>query len=394
MVDPRGWARPYARRVHQWALRGRRLHHAGRDDSERPGTRGSPEQRRARLGCGLRRERPRDRGGRCGGLRGRLFLDHPQRPAKQSRRHRRDQRRGSELGPEHERDGRGADGEWKHGLRRRAILDGERNHEKSSGRGRCRDGDAHRVQSERRHLWLHDRQDVRDLRKHGVHGRTVHDRSWSGADRHCGGERLHRRPVVLGPVLQRPGLLDLIRPGGCHLGATPHRWRSVHVHRRAASRLSRDADPATATILGSLNTPNGWVQSLFVEPLPPGYGGYNQIFLGGQFSSVGGQPRNRIASLAAFGPVTSWDPNANGTVHSIAQVGSTVYVGGAFGTIGGAGSLGHRGHRCERNGDDLGSACIGDRLFPPRERGHVVRGGVSLVSPTRPTATSPGWARS
>ena len=113
----------------------------------------------------------------------------------------------------------------------------------------------------------------------------------------------------------------------------------------------------------------------------------------GQFSSVGGQPRNRIASLAAFGLVTSWDPNANGTVHSIAQVGSTVYVGGAFGTIGGQDCLGIAAI------DASGMATTWDphasgTVYSLLESAHVVRGGVSLVSPTRPTATSPGWARS
>lgn len=94
-------------------------------------------------------------------------------------------------------------------------------------------------------------------------------------------------------------------------------------------------DPATAAALNPLNSPNGPVYSMFVEPLPPGYGGYNEIFMGGPFSTVGGQPRNRIASLAAFGAVTAWNPNANGIVYSIRKVGSTVYVGGQFGTIGG-----------------------------------------------------------
>ena len=94
-------------------------------------------------------------------------------------------------------------------------------------------------------------------------------------------------------------------------------------------------DPATAAALNPLNSPNGPVYSMFVEPLPPGSGGHNEIFMGGPFSSVGGQPRNRIASLAAFGAVTSWNPNANGIVYSIRKVGTTVYVGGQFSTIGG-----------------------------------------------------------
>ena len=93
-------------------------------------------------------------------------------------------------------------------------------------------------------------------------------------------------------------------------------------------------DPVTGAT-GSLDSPNGPVHSLFVEPLPPGYGGFNRVFLGGSFSSVAGQPRNNIASLAAFGAVTSWDPNASWAVNSIAKVGNTAYVGGIFSMIGG-----------------------------------------------------------
>jgi hypothetical protein len=93
-------------------------------------------------------------------------------------------------------------------------------------------------------------------------------------------------------------------------------------------------DPGTAAAGNPLNSPNGPVRSIVVEPLPPGFGGYNQIFLGGSFSSVAGQPRNNIASLAAFGVVTSWNPDASGPVETMARVGSTIYAGGIFNIIG------------------------------------------------------------
>ncbi|MNT74182.1 hypothetical protein D3C72_2129790 [compost metagenome] len=58
--------------------------------------------------------------------------------------------------------------------------------------------------------------------------------------------------------------------------------------------------------------------------------------MGGAFTGIGGQPRNRIAALdGTTGLATSWDPDANSAVNSIATVGSTVYVGGAFTTISG-----------------------------------------------------------
>ena len=55
------------------------------------------------------------------------------------------------------------------------------------------------------------------------------------------------------------------------------------------------------------------------------------VYAGGQFTSIGGQTRNRIAALdATTGNATSWNPNANGAVYTFAVSGSTVYVGGAF----------------------------------------------------------------
>ncbi len=65
------------------------------------------------------------------------------------------------------------------------------------------------------------------------------------------------------------------------------------------------------------------------------------IYLIGNFSSVGGQPRNQIASvITTTGVVTSWDPDpsnsAQGTsLFAIAVSGSTVFVGGEFTRIGG-----------------------------------------------------------
>ena len=60
------------------------------------------------------------------------------------------------------------------------------------------------------------------------------------------------------------------------------------------------------------------------------------LFVGGTFTNIGGQTRNRIAALdAASGTATSWNPNANGTVRAIQPAGYGVYAGGSFTSIGG-----------------------------------------------------------
>ncbi|GIW09479.1 MAG: hypothetical protein KatS3mg061_0536 [Dehalococcoidia bacterium] len=71
------------------------------------------------------------------------------------------------------------------------------------------------------------------------------------------------------------------------------------------------------------------------------------VYVGGLFTSVGGQARNYLAALdAATGNVTSWNPNANGSVYALAVSGSTVYVGGDFTSVGGQARNSPRSHRC------------------------------------------------
>src|SRR5262245_56870480 len=66
----------------------------------------------------------------------------------------------------------------------------------------------------------------------------------------------------------------------------------------------------------------------------------NAIYLGGNFTTMGGQPRNRIAKVSFDGTLDpNFNPNATGGnipgVDAIVVTGSDVYVGGDFSTIGG-----------------------------------------------------------
>ncbi len=62
--------------------------------------------------------------------------------------------------------------------------------------------------------------------------------------------------------------------------------------------------------------------------------------MGGFFTNVGPAVRNRVAAVdVATGAVTTFDPNANGNVNSLAVAGATVYVGGNFTTVAGIGGL-------------------------------------------------------
>ena len=57
-----------------------------------------------------------------------------------------------------------------------------------------------------------------------------------------------------------------------------------------------------------------------------------KILAGGDFTSIGGQTRNRIARLdATTGLADSFNPNANGVVYSIAvQADGKILAGGLF----------------------------------------------------------------
>ncbi len=65
------------------------------------------------------------------------------------------------------------------------------------------------------------------------------------------------------------------------------------------------------------------------------------IYLGGNFATVGGTPRNRAAAVGTDGTLTSWNPNLSGTgmgdstVYAVGVSGSNVYLGGEFSTVGG-----------------------------------------------------------
>jgi hypothetical protein len=60
------------------------------------------------------------------------------------------------------------------------------------------------------------------------------------------------------------------------------------------------------------------------------------IYAGGSFDTIGGQPRNNLAGLsAADGSATAFDPSPPQNILSLAASGSTVYAGGGFTSIGG-----------------------------------------------------------
>lgn len=92
--------------------------------------------------------------------------------------------------------------------------------------------------------------------------------------------------------------------------------------------------------LAAINATNG--SSLFPVPLKTngtvfaiesdGAGG---VYVGGSFTTINDQPRNRLAYINSSGSVTTWNPSVNSSVFVIKRLGSNIYFGGQFTVVGG-----------------------------------------------------------
>lgn len=55
------------------------------------------------------------------------------------------------------------------------------------------------------------------------------------------------------------------------------------------------------------------------------------LYVGGEFNEIGGQPRANLASIdTVTSTVTNWTANTTGQVHTLAKINNTLYIGGLF----------------------------------------------------------------
>ena len=62
----------------------------------------------------------------------------------------------------------------------------------------------------------------------------------------------------------------------------------------------------------------------------------NKVYIGGDFTIVGGQTRNRLAALDSItGLATNWNPISNNIINTLTLIGNKIFLGGSFNTING-----------------------------------------------------------
>lgn len=122
------------------------------------------------------------------------------------------------------------------------------------------------------------------------------------------------------------GAVTAIAPdgaGGFYISGVFTRVGGLTRNRFARIRADRSVDPWFAGL-----TANGAASSIVVSG--------STVYVGGQFTTVGGQPRVNLAALdATTGAPTSWNPGANGIVKALAISGGVVFASGFFTTAGG-----------------------------------------------------------
>ncbi|HYX85048.1 MAG TPA: hypothetical protein VE777_08765 [Gaiellales bacterium] len=112
------------------------------------------------------------------------------------------------------------------------------------------------------------------------------------------------------------GEFSTVRPPGAPLGSS----KSVARHNIAAF------DAKTGALKRWHVGTNGRVYSIAVVG--------NRIYLGGDFTVVGGKRRHRLAAVTVHGKVTAWNPGADATVNVVKPgPNGNIFVGGRFGRI-------------------------------------------------------------
>ena len=144
--------------------------------------------------------------------------------------------------------------------------------------------------------------------------------------------------AVVPPAALAQNLLDFWVPNG-PVNATAYDYGRERLY--IGGRFDRIGAPSGAGAVvdatsGTVQNPLlrvGMLGAVVRAVVPDGAGGF---FFGGEFSQVQGIARQNLAHLDASGNLSSWNPGSDGPVHALARSSGVLYVGGAFGTLGGS----------------------------------------------------------
>lgn len=163
----------------------------------------------------------------------------------------------------------------------------------------------------------------------------------SGSTIYLGGNFNNVGPATGGGFISRRNLAALDAATGIATGWNPD--ADGHVHAMAIhqdriyiggdfytiSGVSRErlaAVDESGALLGWAPFTNDRVRAITTDG--------TRVFVGGDFTSVSLIGRSRLAAIdAATGAVTGWNPNPDGPIHAIALGGGRMFVGGVFDTI-------------------------------------------------------------
>ncbi|THG30789.1 PKD domain-containing protein [Naasia lichenicola] len=121
--------------------------------------------------------------------------------------------------------------------------------------------------------------------------------------------------VIVGNTVYAGGSFSTAQPAGAASGVGTVARANLLAYNLTTGELISSFAP----------NPNGIVRSLAASP------DGTRLYIGGQFTSIGGAARNRAASIdVASGALTTWNPNSNGAVYGIVASNSTVWMGGNF----------------------------------------------------------------
>ncbi|MDN3444170.1 PKD domain-containing protein [Microbacterium sp. APC 3901] len=124
--------------------------------------------------------------------------------------------------------------------------------------------------------------------------------------------------VIVGDAVFAAGTFTTARPAGAAAGTQEVPRNNVLAY-----------DLATGALLPFAPDVNGQINSIAASP------DGTRLYIGGDFTTVDGQPRNRVAAfdLPAGNLVSAWAPSVNASVRGIIATNTTVYFTGNFGRV-------------------------------------------------------------